>query len=511
VSIGKLIKGLIAVSCAVAMGASVYAAPFTPDPSFGISNGRITVSPFDDAASGEPNALALMPDGAVVVGGTCYSPYRAMCFIRLLPNGQPDPDFGTNGRLLAVNDGPSSTQTLVAQRDGKFLAAGQCAVDENAPTTGCIRRYTATGAPDPNFGTNGLVRFNARSASGADINLFLGRMLMFPDNKIVLSGVCSDFGRIDLCALRLLPNGNPDPNFGNQGTAVIDSFPGAQYASRGTAVLQTDGKIVLVGDCTISNAALPSVACITRLNANGVVDDTFGVSGYRLLSTPLPAENTPVTDIALRPGAGFMLLTSDSGSGDPNLIAFTAQGDIDTSFSPTGKKKIVSATFLATKRLIVQPDGKILVNARCSDTFQGYPCIARFHADGAIDSMFPFTNIDAGQATSSDLYYNAMALQSDGKIVLTGFCRNSSVTPETKSLCAVRLLGGPNDYQHCSADIDGDGLHNATDSLLLTRAALGFRGSAVVQGVNFAFHASRTNWPDIRDYLGNQCGMPVLP
>jgi hypothetical protein len=61
-------------------------------------------------------------------------------------------------------------------------------------------------------------------------------------------------------------------------------------------------------------------------------------------------------------------------------------------------------------------------------------------------------------------------------------------------------------------DIDGDNRVLATTDMLIgARVALGITGNAVIGGITFAGHASRTTWPAIRDYLVSQCGMSVAP
>ena len=72
-------------------------------------------------------------------------------------------------------------------------------------------------------------------------------------------------------------------------------------------------------------------------------------------------------------------------------------------------------------------------------------------------------------------------------------------------------LNGPFIAKNCTMDIDGDGVVLATtDGLLLARAALGITGNAMTSGALSAT-ATRTSWPQIRDYLVSQCGMTLAP
>ena len=75
----------------------------------------------------------------------------------------------------------------------------------------------------------------------------------------------------------------------------------------------------------------------------------------------------------------------------------------------------------------------------------------------------------------------------------------------------IKGLNGPFIAKNCTMDIDGDGnVQAVTDGLLLARAALGVTGSAIATGALGAA-ATRTSWPQIRDYLVSQCAMSLAP
>jgi len=130
-------------------------------------------------------------------------------------------------------------------------------------------------------------------------------------------------------------------------------------------------------------------------------------------------------------------------------------------------------------------------------------------APGDLDTTFGagFGMVRTAIGTGIDLG-NAIALQPDGKIVVAGECWNGSGW----SFCLARYQGGPFGYRNCTMDIDGDVVVLATtDALLLARTSLGMTGSAVINGISFASHATRKTWPDIRNYLITQCGMTLAP
>lgn len=134
-------------------------------------------------------------------------------------------------------------------------------------------------------------------------------------------------------------------------------------------------------------------------------------------------------------------------------------------------------------------------------------CALRYNADGTPDANFGVSGKVLSPVGSADDYAAAMALQSDGKIVLAGRCSNGV----NEDFCALRYDGGPFGYQNCKLDIDGDNQVLAmTDALIHARIALGMTGNAVVNGISFPSSASRNTWPLIRNYLVTQCGMSLI-
>jgi hypothetical protein len=132
-------------------------------------------------------------------------------------------------------------------------------------------------------------------------------------------------------------------------------------------------------------------------------------------------------------------------------------------------------------------------------------CAVRHHANANLDIGF---NGNGKLITPIGPNYDrvtAAALQLDGKIMLAGYCSNST---GNSVFCIARYDGGPFGAQNCKLDIDGDNrLLPATDSLIHTRIALGFTGEAVVAGIAFPAGATRKTWASIRTYLVTQCGL----
>ena len=160
--------------------------------------------------------------------------------------------------------------------------------------------------------------------------------------------------------------------------------------------------------------------------------------------------------------------------------------------------------------MALQQDGKIVLAGFCYDSQTGHFkfCSIRYNTDGKPDNSFGSLGAAITPINVRDEGATAVALQSDGKIVLAGICDNAS---NRNDFCALRYEGGPFGYKNCSLDVDGDGLVlPTTDSLITARVARGMTGDAVLNGITLPVGATRRNWNQIRNYLVTQCGMSLV-
>jgi uncharacterized delta-60 repeat protein len=92
-------------------------------------------------------ALVLQPDGKIVVAAG--SP--AFALVRYLPNGTLDPTFSGDGTVLTDFRASGAARALALQPDGKIVVAGTAAGDF------ALARYLPNGTLDPTFSSEGTV------------------------------------------------------------------------------------------------------------------------------------------------------------------------------------------------------------------------------------------------------------------------------------------------------------------------------------------------------------------
>jgi uncharacterized delta-60 repeat protein len=209
--------------------------------------------------------------------------------------------------------------------------------------------------------------------------------------RLSIAGIAASLFVLNVTTAAFAAPGDLDPSFGASGVATVtdDAFIGPYYGM----AIQPDGKIVVSGAAVIPYSS--SAPYLVRFTSDGSLDTSFGSGGFVLVD---PWGMYPL-DLAIE--SNGKILTANMGT----VLRYSADGVLETTFA--SDRLVCSFYGPCVYVLALQPDGKIVAATQGG--------LVRYHADGSYDAGFG----DAGVAPSS-LPYAAMALQSDGKIVVAG-------------------------------------------------------------------------------------------
>lgn len=519
--------GLLALGCVSAVQAQVAG---TFDTTFGATNGYVPALVVGNNDDDRANAMALQADGKIILAGKCAGALGTyFCMARLNPDGALDTSFdgpGTpgNGKFLMTVAGSLSAgaDAVAVQPDGKIVVAGTCSGKF------CIARLNENGSFDTSFtGIGGTSAGHFALTIGPSTDTFTG-MALQPDGMIVLGGYCDDGtgnSRSQFCVARLTASGDFDSAFDGpppvapaNGRFLIPrigsntTFPESAHA----IVVNAAGKILLAGSCRDVDVTM----CLAQLNANGSFDSTFdgasGVGNGKVALNVGRRIDVAFTKIALQADDHFAVAGDCGDAIAACIVRVRPDGTLDASFGGNlslwsylpGVARAANGAFPATAAA-VQFDGRIVL---AGSSF----LVTRLSGDG-----FPDNTFDGPLPSNADGFVNlnvvayeqrarAMQLQPDGKILVAGYCRSSFSAPYT--FCIARLNPGSSGARNCTPDIDGDGRTTATiDGLIMTRVMLGLTGTAVTVGITFPAAAPRKTWSAIRSYLVTQCAMTLGP
>jgi uncharacterized delta-60 repeat protein len=393
------------------------AAPNSLDTTFGAGTGK-TATPV-----GSGNAyisdLKLTSDGKILAAGTSFNGTDFdFALGRYNTNGTVDTtfgltpgrtitDFGGNDSIVGIAFHTTATSGVVAagttnNGTNNFIALARYNLNVNGVTDGSL---------DSAFGTAGTLSTDLGVASGVVVD---------GSQNILVSGTLSN----DFVLYRYNSTGALDGTFGSGGKATAD-FGNAETST--CIALQTDGKILVAGYTYNSSTGYTDFA-LARFLVTGTLDPNFGTGGK--VTTRILGFDKANGIVARSDGKIFLVGSSGSGAISYfGLVRYNADGTLDPTFGWSGKVLTSFGGFEIGYRVVLQPDGAILVAGSSSNGVNTDFALARYSSNGTLDNSFNSLKTHAhdstGEVTTDFAGFNdeahAMALLPDGRIVLGGF------------------------------------------------------------------------------------------
>lgn len=318
------------------------------------------------------------------------------------------------------------------QADGKIVLAATIEGDRSYRWIS-VSRYDENGWPDTSFGMNGSVLFSQPNSDAEALALSIQT-----DQKIVVGGEISDrhgLNKSDLLALRILPNGQLDPSFNNQGWMSADAS--GDHDKVHAMAVDRQGGVLLAG------AGLRPFwhimkrydFAIARIRSDGILDSTFGSTGesfFRIGSTSEDSGNAVI--VSPDNGIFFAGLSRDRYFPDITVLKLTSSGKLDRRFGDQGKRILRPSKEGGSEAysLALQSDAKLLVGGqywREKRSAEAKPraLIVRLLPSGDLDQAFGAGGIvDLHPSDHISSAITHIALQHDGRILAFGTARGSN-------------------------------------------------------------------------------------
>lgn len=299
------------------------------DPTFG-TGGKVAI---------EAKGVAVQPDGKILVAtasapeGTGRTDARV---VRLLPNGQSDPSFGTEGHV-DVHFGRSHDygEAVAVEPDGDILLAGirvDYADEYGDENTFAVGRLTPGGELDRSFGRGGV---SILPGGGEEV--------VFDVAATRSGGIAVAGGNeIEGVIWGLRGNGTLDRHFGHRGYFV---FPfGRKTRGEGETMLfapqmmeAANGSLLLAASANLPDGGFRVAAL--RLRPDGRLDRSYGHQGWAL--GPVRGKAwTEAAGVTVLPGGVLGVATAFVGSSeeawDFGVTAFGRDGRLDRRFGNGG-------------------------------------------------------------------------------------------------------------------------------------------------------------------------------
>jgi uncharacterized delta-60 repeat protein len=422
----------------------------TLDSNFG-SGGTVILPYFAQSYIDTASSVALDGSGHIVLAGTATGYYTGSQFAvaRLNNNGSLDSTFGTGGETT-VSYAPGSfhldtASSMALDPSGHIVVAGSSRDSYSNPHL-AVTRLNSDGSLDSSFGSGGkailpyfgMLGYEADSAAGVALDA---------TGHIVVAGSASGYlagnnYTTEFAVARLNGDGSLDNSFGSGGKTTISFSTGGPlfYESDNAAgvALDSSGHILVAGSAygySYPPYSFHQGFAVTRLNADGSLDTSFGSGGKAILSHFSPGsnyENDYGAGVAIdASGRAVVAGTAYTYFSSSPVIAVTrlgTDGNLDATWGNGGSITTAipgASNDSATNMSITQPDGKIIVvgTSQAVDPYYGIIRLAvtRYNPDGSLDGTFG----SGGKAvfdynSGLFLYPSALSVDGSGRILVAG-------------------------------------------------------------------------------------------
>jgi len=215
--------------------------------------------------------------------------------------------------------------------------------------------------------------------------------------------------------VRYTPDGSLDASFGTEGKVITRIGTDPEIEDEAHALaLQTDGKIVVVGRTWHS---YNNDIAVVRYNTDGSLDASFGKGGKVI--TDLSADYDDAFALAVQTDGKLVVggLATDGIA----LVRYNPDGSLDFSFNSRVMITRSKVAKIVVHALAVQSDGKIVVVGRSSYNRgrNSEFALVRYNPDGSLDMSFSAGRMVTTQVGTVDIVTDVV-IQPDGKLVVVG-------------------------------------------------------------------------------------------
>jgi uncharacterized delta-60 repeat protein len=403
----RVIIGIVSAAAIVcALPGAASASPGQVDPTFGRAGSGFVVDA--NHLSDILDKVLRQADGKIIVISSSVGADETNASItvrRYLTSGLLDPSFHQTSiasDFLAAEFGSAALQP-----DGKIIIVG----GHHSTSGFFVVRLRTDGTLDPTFTTaHPTMTFAAGTVTQA-LAVALG-----PGGTVVVAGRADE--KVGIA--RFTSTGALDPSFSGDGRTALDF--GTHSVANDLAVLP-DGRVIIAGGET---SAPGDRVVVARINTNGTVDATFGSSG-RVDPTKTPIETA--TSVLLQ--GTQPVVAGIAGDSTSALTRYNANGTIDPSFGSAGTTRTEHARTSRIQALVADASGRLVGVGRIAlsptDSSTSYTAVFRFSHDGAPDTTFGCAGstltevLGIGDGTNLDESVATSAAADGDNIVVGGF------------------------------------------------------------------------------------------
>ena len=385
------------------------------DPTFGGGDGIVK---YDSGGQDFGQKMLRQPDGRIVVAGQTSSAHHDedLLLARYTADGKPDTTFGGGDGVTSVDflGGYDDAWGLARMSDGRIVVAGEAENPAGTFDHIAVARFTPTGHLDTTFSGDGKTTTSVPGFPHA----FAWRCLVQTNGRIVAVGEADNDTGGDLVAVRYQENGALDPSFSGDGRLTVDlgGRDGAWDVQR-----LSGGSFLAAGWSDIPGEGRSALVWIM---SSGTLDHSQGGGDGKAIVDVEPNNANEIGRAAYVLGSGKIVLVGDlsragGGHGDLYVAQLKSNGVLDPTFGGGDGVVLTDAggdeAMSGARRT---SGGQIVVAGETTENQESRFLVVRFKPNGTPDPTFGTNGFAEPFTTAS--FANDVEVLGDGRILATG-------------------------------------------------------------------------------------------
>jgi uncharacterized delta-60 repeat protein len=395
-----------------------------------------------------PSCLAVLSDGSIAVAGYTFPGpgVRSLTVAKLTNTGILDASFDTDGIILDAFSNNAYALDIQIQTDNKIVVGGSSYV--GTEFVSYLIRYNSNGTKDISFDNDGIL-FMPFPTAGTYGGSYLKELIIAGSSIYCMHDVNSLPGNNGFAITKHTTTGAFDNSFNANGIIQSNFDPG-NFDEGLCFGLSAEGKVYAGGRASTPFSL--DFLGINKFNANGTADNSFDTDGKLVFN--IQASEDVLNDIIRQPDGKILAVgttrkvlaspaTSFVQQNGLAMIRYKPNGTLDSTFGING----IVAEYTITNSVLanavsLQADGKIVITGQSKAGGLG---IARYNANGTIDNTFGTNGrtsiLNIPIFTSNDQLGpgNDIVILPNGKILVAGYASTISLNQYHNNLVVIRF------------------------------------------------------------------------
>jgi uncharacterized delta-60 repeat protein len=226
-----------------------------------------------DSSEDYARKILLTPTKIILAGNTKVPGFTTnrLAVVRCDYNGVLDATFGFGGLNILNNGGSIACWSATLGASGDIILAGDAYI--NNVYYPMLGKFNSSGAIVTTFGTSGVWVNMSMNARYFDVD--------FHNSQLILSGNNGASFTDLLLESRAESNAALNTSFGTNGQTIVDLNQSDTYYE---VIFHPDGKILACGTSGTAGIGAARDFVVSRFNANGTIDPTWGTNGHTITS-----------------------------------------------------------------------------------------------------------------------------------------------------------------------------------------------------------------------------------